>query len=576
MSSENATPVTCGADAFVALLAHCGSECLFLNSGTDTFPIQESITRFESEGHTAPRVITCPDELVAISAAHGHYLLSRQPQTVLVHVDAGTMQLGGGLHNAQRARAGMVLCAGKAPLTIDGETAGGRNLWIHWIQDQPDQAMGVRGYTKWVYDLHRNETIHHVVPRAFQVAGTEPAGPTYLTLPREVLMEEMTSVPLRAGQMSPPVMAEAAVSSLSPVAEALAHARRPLILTGYAGRNPESVTSLIELAELIGAPVVTPASSCMNFPNTHNLWGGITPNRYLSDADVVLIVDCDVPYIPADVTPQDDAQIFWIDMDPLKSNIPLFTFPADLRIQANSADALPVLVSSVRDALSADDIQAHEERTGILAQLHGQRRAEMEDVALEKCTLRPIAPEWLTYCIDQALDPETIVLDETVTNLRFSATILERKVPGTWFTSGGASLGWALGAAVGVKLAAPDRQVVALVGDGTFLFGCPSAALWTAAAHDTPFLTIIYNNQMHFATKRSWLMHYPHGHARHLDQFVGTDLQPSPDFAQLAKSCHAFGRTVTDPAELPDALERALQAVAEGQAAVLDVRIERP
>ena len=180
------------------------------------------------------------------------------------------------------------------------------------------------------------------------------------------------------------------------------------------------------------------------------------------------------------------------------------------------------------------------------------------------------------YCINQALDQDTIVLDETVTNLRFSATMLERTQPSTWFTSGGASLGWALGAGVGVRLAAPDRTVVALVGDGTFMFGCPTAALWTAAAHNAPFLTIILNNQMHFATKRSWLMHYPKGHGRHLDRFVGTDLQPSPDFAHIANACHAYGKTVICPEELPDAIQRGLEAVRGGQAAVLDVRIQRP
>ncbi len=576
MTKNLSFAVTCGADAFVALLAHNRSDCLFLNSGTDTFPIQESLTRFKSEGHEAPRVVTCPDELVAISAAHGHYLVSRRPQTVLVHVDAGTLQLGGGLHNAQRARAGMVLCAGKSPLTLEGELPGSRNLWIHWIQDQPDQAMGVRGYCKWVYDLQRNESIHHVVSRAFQIAGSEPAGPTYMTLAREVLMEQLNKVRLPAVRLQPPALAKIAASSLEPVAEALAHARSPLILTGYAGRNPKTVPELVRLAELTGAPVVSATASCLNFPNTHPLWGGISPNPYLEKADIILVIDCDVPYIPSDVSPHKDARIFWIDVDPLKSNIPLFTFPADVRIQADSASALPVLTDCVEKLLRPKDREAHQKRAARLEEKHTQRRQEWRDTARGKSSERPIAPEWLMYCVNQALDQDTIVLDETVTNLRYSATMVERTQPGTWFTSGGASLGWALGAGVGVRLAAPDRTVVALVGDGTFMFGCPTAALWTAAAHNAPFLTIILNNQMHFATKRSWLMHYPKGHGNQLDQFVGTDLQPSPDFAHLANACHAYGKTVTCPEELPDAIQRALEAVRGGQAAVLDVRIQRP
>ena len=389
-------------------------------------------------------------------------------------------------------------------------------------------------------------------------------------------MEDLKEVRLPADRLQPPALPDAGASSLRPVAEGLAHARSPLILTGYSGRNPKTVPELVRLAELTGAPVVSATASCLNFPNTHPLWGGISPNPYLEKADIILVIDCDVPYIPSDVSPQKDARIFWLDVDPLKSNIPLFTFPADVRIQADSATTLPVLTACVEDLLRPEDREAHQKRAALLKEKHTQRRQELQGAALEKSSEQPIAPEWLTYCINQALDQDTIVLDETVTNLRFSATMLERTQPNTWFASGGASLGWALGAGVGVRLAAPDRTVVALVGDGTFMFGCPTAALWTAAAHNAPFLTIILNNQMHFATKRSWLMHYPQGHARQLDRFVGTDLQPSPDFAHLARACHAYGKTVINPEELPDAIQRALETVRGGQAAVLDVRIQRP
>ena len=576
MPREEVIPVDRGAEALVELFNAHQVDCIFLNSGTDTFPVQEAIAKFSAEGRRTPRVILCPDELVAISAAHGHYLISNEPQVVLVHVDAGTMQLGGGMHNAQRGRIGVVLCAGRAPLTLEGELPGGRDLWIHWIQEQIDQAASVRGFCKWDYELKRNESIHHVVNRAFQVAGSEPAGPVYLTLPREVLMEDVEGVRIstsRSGDSPLPTVADP--TALDEIAKGLAKAEHPLIISGYSGRSAASVAGLVELADLIGAPVVS-SSNKMNFPTTHPLWGGLSPNSYLSNADAILIVDCDVPYVPVEAKPSPDASIYWIDTDPVKDSIPLFTFPADIRLQADTSKALPALAETVKQGLTPSDIQRIEKRAATIAERHRERREQQEQSAAAASNQMPIVPEWLTYCINQAIDPETIVLDETVTNTPVVAAGLSRSQPGTMFTSGGSSLGWALGAGFGCKLAAPERTVVVLVGDGAFIYGCPTSAIWAAQTQGAPFLTVIFNNQMHYATKRSWVGAYPEGFGQKSGEFIGVNLTPSPDYSLLAQACHAYGEVVEDPAEVPSALKRGLAAVNAGQAAVLDVRIQRP
>ena len=192
--TETRVPVDCGAEAFIEILNANGVEYLFLNSGTDTFPVQEAMAKYESMGKPIPKTILCPDEASAIAAAHGYFTVSRKPQVVLVHVDAGTLQLGSGMHNSQRGRAGIILCAGRAPMTFEGEMAGTRSLNIHWTQEQIDQAGVLRNFTKWDYELRRNENIQHVLQRAFQIASSEPPGPVYLMLPREVLMEPIREV----------------------------------------------------------------------------------------------------------------------------------------------------------------------------------------------------------------------------------------------------------------------------------------------------------------------------------------------------------------------------------------------
>lgn len=568
--------VATGAEAFVELLNCHGVDYIFLNPGTDTFPIQEAVTRFAVEERRAPEIVVCPDESVGMAAAHGYFQVTGRAQVVLVHVDAGTLQVGGALHNAQRGRIGVVLCAGHAPLTLEGELKGSRSISIHWTQEQIDQGMIVRGFTKWDYELRRNESIHHVVNRAFQVANAEPPGPVYLTLPREVLMEEVSGVRLPAPEdRQLPSTPQADAEELDRAARILAGSSRPLIIAGDSGRNPKAVDSLVELAELLGA-VVTTSAERMSFPTTNPLWAGRSPGQYLQEADVILVVDVDVPYVPLQGKPSPDARIIWIDRDPVKESIPLFTFPAHVRLHADSAKALPALKQAVEGNLSRADRHRLKQRREQIATASTERRAGLLASARRLSSQEPIAPAWLVHCIDQALGQDVVVLDETVTNAPMVADYLTRTQPGTLLSQGGSSLGWALGAAVGAKLAAPERTVVALVGDGAFLFGCPPVALWVAESARTPFLTIIFNNQMYYAAKRSWQMGYPEGYAQQADRYVGTQLAPSPDYALLAQACHAHGERIDSPQGLVGALERALRVVQDGRAAVVDVTLERP
>ena len=576
LGTKTSVPVDYGAEAFVEMLNANGVEYVFINSGSDTVAIQEAMAKFVSLGRRVPRAIVCPDEATAVAAAHGHFMISRKPQVVLVHVDAGTLQFGGNIHNAQRGRAGMILCAGRAPMTFDGEMAGTRDLWIHWTQEQRDQAGILRNFTKWDYEVRRTDSIQHVLQRGFQLASSEPPAPIYITLPREVLMERVSEVKVpdvnRHGPVTTP---QADFAAINRAAELLAKARSPLILTAQSGRNQSSVSAIIELSELIAAPVVS-QQVYMNFPTTHPMWAGVNPQPYLSDADVLLVIDQDVPYIPIHGRPRQDAQIIHIDIDPVKPTIPLWVFPADLLIHADSAKALPALVDSVSSVLTEAHRARIDERFGVI-KAHAQNlKAEAVQLALSHSTRQPITPEWLSYCINQVIDEDTIFLDECVSNSVGLTTYLQRSVPGTFYKSGGSSLGWGLGAALGAKLAQPDKTVVTAVGDGTFIYGCPTSSLWAADVHGAPFLTVIYNNQVHYASKSTLIKGYPDSYASKTNNWVGLELSPSVDFAMLAQACRCYGEMVEQPGEVKPALERALEQVKAGRPAVLDVRIERP
>jgi acetolactate synthase-1/2/3 large subunit len=565
---NNTIPVETGAEAFLEMLNANGVEYIFLNPGTDTFALQEAICKFKALGKPCPEPITCLHESVALAAAHGYFMVRGRPQVVFVHADLGLQQVGGALHNAQRGRIGVILCSGKVPSNIDK----GRGNQVHWLQEQFDQAGTVRNYVKWEYELRSNESIHHVVQRAFQVATSEPSGPVYLAMPQDLMAEKISSVTIS------PVSRHAAASVsgldtalLEEIGEALIKAENLLIITGYSGRHPDCVSSLVNLAEVLGARVIS-APHRLNFPTNHPLYGGIDPSAYIKDADVILVVDNDVPYIPSRVKPREDARIIQVDIDPLKVNLPMWGFPADILVQADSARVFPVLTDMILQKTTSEQRSRFKSRFEQIEDSHRKMKEEWLNLAEAKAGQKPLFPEWVFYCVNEALDENTIVLGEVVTNMAGLLRQLRRTQPGTYFQSGGSNLGWGLGAALGTRLACPDRMVVTLEGDGSFVFGCPTAALWAASTYQAPFLCIILNN-MQYTAPRLILNQSP-TYSRKTGNWVGTEIKPPPDYAAIARACNAYGERVEEPARLKPALQNALEQVQKGRPAVVDVIID--
>jgi len=571
---DSIVPVEEGAEAFVELLNANGVDYIFLNPGTASVSVQEALSKFSALGKRTPRVILGLHEYVAMSAAHGYFMVSGKPQVVLVHFGLGTAQVGGALLNAQRGRAGIILCATRVPINIDGGETGERAFSLSWLHEQTDQAGVVCDYVKWDYELRSAETIHQVVQRAFRIASGEPYGPVYLMLPQDILAQKIKEVRI------PPVERHAAAATpqldnalLEKIAAMLIEAEEPLIITGYSGRHVEGVGALVGLAEALGARVVS-SQHTMNFPTTHPLFGGFEPDPYLNDADVIFIVDNDIPYVPARATLRKDARIIHIDIDPLKRDLPMWGFPADILAECDSAKALPLLGEVIRRKATLEDRARFEERSRRLEGEHKQMREQWRDSAVAGEGQKPISADWLCRCLDEVIDEDTIVVEEAVTNRFAVLRQINRTRPGTFFTSEGSSLGWAPGAALGAKLASPDSTVVALVGDGTFIFGCPIPALWAANAYSAPFLCVIFNNTRYNALKGAIRNTYGEGSfSEKTGNWVGIDIIPPPDYARIARACGAYGQTVDEPSALKSALIDALEQVRQGKAAVVDVRV---
>ncbi len=566
-NSGQIIPVEDGAEAFLEVLNANGVDYMFMNPGTSSGSVQEALAKYQSLGKKAPEVITCLQEFVALSAAHGYYMVSGKPQVVLVHLALGTLQLGGALLNAQRCRAGVVICATRVPYGREGNRSGMPAFPLHWIHEEADQAAPVRDYVKWEYELRSVETLREVVQRALRISATQPSGPTYLVLPQDLLGEKVTEVRI------PPVERYAAVippqldtETLDEIAGMLIKAENPLVITGYSGRNPDSVEPLVKLVELLGIRVNS-SQQYMNFPTGHPCFAGMGGSNYLREADVLLIVDCDIPYVAGNVNLRPDVKLIHLDIDPIKLDFPMWGFPADILAYCDSAGTFAQLYGAITGKASQKDILRFRERFEKLEKEYSEK--EKPD-ASDKAALKPVSTEWLCQCINDVIDEDTILVEETVTNGFPVARYIERTRPGTKFNNQGASLGWGLGAALGAKLARPENMVVSLVGDGTFIFGSPIATFWAAVRYKAPFLCVVFNNGMYNAPR----MGIPRdSYSAKTGNWVGTEIDPSPDYAAVGRACGGYGRIVESGGEVKQALEEALNAVLQGKPAVLDVRI---
>jgi acetolactate synthase I/II/III large subunit len=560
--------------AFLDALVEANVSCIFANFGSDHPGLLEAIAEARATGRPVPAVITCPNEMVAMSAAQGFAQVSGAPQAVFVHVECGTQALGGAIHNAAKGRTPVLVFAGASPFTQAGEMRGSRSEFIQWIQDVPDQRGIVRGYMKYDNELRTGRNIKQMVHRALQIARSDPRGPVYLMGAREVMEEELSEeVAIDPAQWQPIAPAALAPGGVERIVEAFAGATRPLVVTSYLGRNVDAVGELVRFCEATGAGVLESVPSAMNFPHNHplyqgNQWNEPRQNTALAQADCILVIDSDVPWIPVISRPAEGAAIFHIDVDPLKDDMPLWYIHARHVFRADATTALRQLnerlAEGVRDSATVADRRRHYAEAG------AERRRAL--AVLEAPHADVITPEHLCACVRAHVDDDTIVLNEGITNYPTIANHMGMSRPGSLLASGAGSLGWNGGAAIGAKMAAPDKTVIAMTGDGSYMFSIPSTVHWMAKKYATPFLQVVFNNRGWKAPRFSALSVHPDGYASRAND-LDLAFDPPPDYSGIAAAAGgAFALKVERAEDLEAAVAEGFDQVRNHKrAAVLDV-----
>jgi acetolactate synthase-1/2/3 large subunit len=559
-----------------ALMA-AGVSHVFANFGSDHPGLIEAIAERRAERAPLPRIITCPHEMVGMSAAHGFYQATGAAQAVLVHVECGTQSLAGALHNARKGRIPMLVLAGMSPATQEGELRGSRNEFIHWLQDVHDQRGLVRGYMKYDGEIRTGRNAGMMIRRALQLACSDPKGPAYLMSAREVMEEEVPRTADRLAMWPPLAPGALAPDDAAFVARTLAAARTPLVVTSYLGRNAAAVDSLVRLCRRLGAGVLESVPSCVNYPHDDGLhqgvqWNEPRQNEALAAADVILVLDSDVPWIPTVNRPAPGATVLHIDVDPLKEQMPLWHIGAARSFQADAGVALGQILECLDDATLDANVMAAR-RAEYTARHELRLRAQR---ALEQPGPGDrVAAPYLMACLRKHLDEDTTVMNEAVTHYNTVSSHLAVSRPGGMFASGGGSLGWNGGAALGVKLARPDRLVIAVTGDGSYMFSSPSTVHWMARRYSAPLLQIVLNNHGWRAPRQSLLGVHPDGYASRASS-LDLSFDPPPDYAGIAEAAGgAAGFRIRHTADVEPMLAAAVRTVREEQrSAVVDVSVD--
>ncbi len=551
-------PFMAGKQAFLELLKQEGVDLLFGNPGTTELPLMDALVR-----ETDIRYILALQEAVVIAMADGYAQASGKLAAVNVHISPGLGNAMGMLYDAFKAGSPLLVTAGQHEQSF---AVTEPVLW----SDLPPVASP---YVKWSTEVRRLEDLPRVVHRAAKVALTPPTGPVFLSLPVDVLNAE-GEVELGEPTRVDPRM-RGSREAVERAADLLAQARRPLITAGDTVAQSGAHAELIEVAELLGAPVVTEglASRC-SFPFTHPLYQGAIPRltpglrAVLQEHDLLFSVCGDVftLSLPSDVEPVPAGlTIIHLDVDAWEIGK---NYPAKVAIVGDPKATLPDLAKALRRRFNGGRHPEAQRRLEAAEQRHAQTIADLKKRALAESARQPIPPLALVHAVAESLPRDAVVVDETISSGGGLRELLRCQDPQSFFGLRGGGIGWGLPAALGVKLALPRRPVVALVGDGSAMY--TNQAFWTAAHEGLAVVFVIINNRGYRILKQR--THALKGFSAQDNVYVAMDLdKPLIDFVGLARSLGVPGERVEKAADIGPALARGL---ASGGPYLLDVQVD--
>ncbi|MCC5960230.1 MAG: thiamine pyrophosphate-requiring protein [Rhodobacteraceae bacterium] len=557
--------VSAGA-ALLARLKSVGVDYIFANSGTDFPPIIEGLAEATAKDMPLPHALTIPHEHAAMGMAHGYYLATGRAQAVIAHTDVGLANCAIGALNAYVEHVPILLFSGRTP-TVEKGRFGARTVPIGWGQEMRDQTSLVREASKWDYELRFPEQVPDLVDRAHAIASSTPRGPVYVSLPREVLCEPCPAEGLDAAPRMRAHGAHAAPDEIAELARLIAQAKFPVIFAQRGAGNAQGFAALDRMARDWAIPVCQYWANQLALATDHPMAAPADGGPLLARADLVICLDTLAPWMPAAHEPHADAMVVQIGPNPLSQRTPIRNFRADMALSSDVAPALLALERAL--ASHAPDAGVAARFDEIAASNRTARNAALAAAAPDDAP--GMTKDQIARMVSDALQGD----DATVfSELGCPMAPMRLTHAQAWYQEPHAGgLGWSLPAAMGLQLAAPDRLVVATMGDGTYMFANPVVCHQIAEALNLSILIVVLNNNEWGAVRQSVVGLYPDGYAARANQVPLTGLAPSPDFTMVAQASRALAMKAADHAQFAEALQKALDHIrARKGAALIDVR----
>ncbi|MER7638700.1 thiamine pyrophosphate-dependent enzyme [Streptomyces sp. NPDC126522] len=569
MTDTTHTPGADGGDALVTAFNAVGADYIFCSSGSEWAPVWESLARRHRDGLPCPQYLDLTHETVAVGMATGYGLIERRPQGVLLHAAPGLLQGSMAVHGALLAGVPMVVSSSESTTYGDGPGQDPGGQWYRNLSIVGGPHQIAQPFTKWSNEAASVHTLPTMVTRAAELAWRAPAGPAYLNVPLEILLEEWDG--REAKPIVKPGSTHSSPEEVDPVAQLIREAKNPVVVTETGGREAGGFEALVAFAEAWNIPVVEPDSAvCGNFPRTHPLHAGSDIGPWMDEADLILLVNCRAPFYPPSRRPS-KATVVVIDEVPQRPHIAYQVLFADRYLEGNVANTLRQLAKRAKDL---DETAVAERRVAQEARFAAEQTA-ITQAETKAEGAEGIDPVLVAATLRKLLDGTNgIVVDETITHSRVVKRHVQTAAPDSYFYVQG-GLGQGIAVALGVKLAARERPVVLTIGDGAFTYNPVIQSYDASKAYELPLLIVVFNNRVYKSMNLNHRRFYPEGAAADTGEWLGTDLHRLPRLAAFAEPFGMHTETVDAPEALAPALERALKAVAEGTTAVVDVLVTR-
>ncbi len=562
-----------GGEAILEAFRKLKIDYIMSSPGSEWSPVWEALVRQKLGNRAGPTYIDSQHETLAVNMAAGYALITGRPQAVLVHAGVGLLQGSMGVHGAMQSEVPMIVMSGELATVGEDPSVDIEQQWYGGLS-----VGGIERYVENITKLARPVTspftLYEQVIRAGEMAQRTPRGPIYLNVALEHMLHDWTP-PTDEREVPAAPRVAPHPSEVEKIAALLLAAKNPIVVAEQSGRDPAAFKALVELAGLLALPVTwSRGTNFCNFPTDHPLYLGVANYKYLKDADLVLLVGGRVPWYPPHARPT-KGKIVAINENQFKNHMIYQMLHADAYLEGDIAASLQALAEAAR----ARKIDA-----GAVAARHAKWKAEHDGfvagLAAERAKARngkgngnAIEPLDLIATLGETLPADTIFVDETILHGPALRQHLPFTTPQSFFRGFG-GLGQGLGTALGVKLAARERPVALLIGDGGFLYNPLIQGLAASKEHKLPILIVVFNNKGYMAMQKGHIHHYADGAAESAQMFLGSKIN-APDFAELGSHFGLHGERVEDPAKLKGAVAAAMKKVADGTTAILNVMVSR-